>query len=40
MPGDGAITFRDIVGNLDVLNIERDEYGWRGRYHLHQRIER
>ena len=31
MPCDGAIIFRDIVGNLDVLNIERDKRGRSGR---------
>jgi hypothetical protein len=31
MPRDGAIIFRDIVGKLDVLNVECDKCGRRGR---------
>jgi hypothetical protein len=27
MPRDGAIMFRDIVGKLDVLNVECDKCG-------------
>jgi len=30
----------DIVGKLDVLNVECDKCGRRGRYHLHRLIER
>jgi hypothetical protein len=32
MPRDGAIIFRDIVGKLDVLNVEWPTAGarWRG----------
>jgi hypothetical protein len=30
MPRDGAIIFRDLVGKLDVLNVERDKCGRRG----------
>jgi hypothetical protein len=37
---DGAITFRDIVGKLDVLNVECDKCGRRGRYHVHRLVER
>jgi hypothetical protein len=40
MPHDGAIIFRDIAGKLDVLNVECDKCGRRGRYHLHRLIER
>jgi hypothetical protein len=40
MPRDGAIIFRDIVGKLDVFNIEFDKCGRRGRYHVHRLIER
>jgi hypothetical protein len=40
MPRDGAIIFRDLVGKLDVLNVECDKCGRRGRYHLHRLIER
>jgi hypothetical protein len=40
MPRDGAIIFRDLVGKLDVLNLECDKCGRRGRYHLHRLIER
>jgi hypothetical protein len=32
MPRDGAIIFRDIVGKLDVLNVECAKCGRRGRY--------
>jgi hypothetical protein len=31
MPRDGAIIFRDIVGKLDVLNVECEKCGRRGR---------
>jgi hypothetical protein len=30
MPREGAIIFRDIVGKLDVLNVECDKCGRRG----------
>jgi hypothetical protein len=40
MPRDGAIIFRDLVGKLDVLNVECAKCGRRGRYHLHRLIER
>jgi hypothetical protein len=39
MHGEGAIIFRDLVGELDLLNIECDKCGRRGRYHLHRLIE-
>jgi len=32
MPRDGAIIFRDIVGRLDVLNVECDKCGRKGKY--------
>ena len=34
------ITFRDIVGKLDVLRVDCDKCGRRGRYHLDRLIER
>jgi hypothetical protein len=40
MPRDGAIIFRDLVGKLDVLNVEYDKYGRRGRFHLRGLVER
>src|SRR5215510_10927952 len=40
MPREGATIFRDLIGKLEVLNIECDECGRRGRYHLHRLIER
>ena len=40
MPREGAIIFRDLIGKLDVLNIECDKCGRKGRYHLHRLIER
>jgi hypothetical protein len=40
MPRDGAIIFRDLVGKLDVLNVECDKCGRRGRYYLDRLIER
>jgi hypothetical protein len=40
MPRDGAIIFRDLVGKLDVLNVQCAKCGRRGRYHLHRLIER
>jgi hypothetical protein len=40
MLGEGAIIFCDLVGKLDVFNVECDKCGrWR-RYHLHRLIER
>jgi hypothetical protein len=36
MPREGAIIFRDLFGKLDVLNVECDKCGRRGRYHLHR----
>jgi hypothetical protein len=32
--------FRDIVGKLDVLNIDCEKCGRRGRYHVHRLVER
>jgi hypothetical protein len=32
MPRDGAIIFRDLIGKLDVLNVECDKCGQRGSY--------
>jgi hypothetical protein len=40
MPSDGAIIFRDLVGKLDVLNVECAKCGRRGRYHLDKLIAR
>jgi hypothetical protein len=40
MPRQGAIIFRDILGKLDVLNVECAKCGRRGRYHLDRLIER
>jgi len=40
MPREGAITFRDLVGKLDVLHAECHKCGRRGRYHLDRLIER
>jgi hypothetical protein len=40
MPRDGAIIFSDLVGKLDVFNVEWDKCGRRGRYHLYRLIER
>ena len=37
---EGAIIFRDLVGKLDVLNVECDTCGRRGLYHLDRLIER
>jgi predicted nucleic acid-binding Zn ribbon protein len=36
----GAIIFRDLVGKLDVPNVECDKCGRRGRYHVHRLVER
>jgi hypothetical protein len=40
MPRDGAIIFRYIVGKLDVLKLECDKCGRRGRYRPDRTIER
>jgi hypothetical protein len=40
MPREGAIIFRDLVGKLDVLNVECAKCGRRGRYHRDRLIER
>ena len=39
MPRDGAIIFRDLVGKLEVLNLECDKCGRRGRYRVDRLIE-
>jgi hypothetical protein len=39
MSREGAIIFRDLLGKLDVLNVECAKCGRRGRYHLHGLIE-
>src|SRR5215475_15630260 len=39
MPREGAIIFRDLVGKLDVLNVECEKCGRRGRYRLDRLIE-
>jgi hypothetical protein len=40
MPRDGAIIFCDLVGKLDVLNVECEKCGRRGRYGLSRLIAR
>jgi hypothetical protein len=40
MPCEGATIFRELIGKLDVLNIECDKCGRRGWYHLFRLIER
>ena len=35
-----AIIFRDLVGKLEVLNVERNKCGRSGRYHLYRLAER
>ena len=40
MPREGAIIFRDLVGRLEVLNVQCDKCGRRGRYRLDRLIER
>jgi hypothetical protein len=40
MPRDGAITFRDIAGKLDVITVQCDTCGRFGRYHVDRLIER
>ena len=39
MPRDGAITFRDIVGKLEALNLVCDKRGRRGRYRVDRLID-
>jgi hypothetical protein len=39
MARDGAITFGDLVGKLDVLNVACDKCGRKGRYMLARLIE-
>ena len=40
MPREGAITFRDIVGNLTVLRITCDKCGRSGQYRVDRLIMR
>jgi hypothetical protein len=40
MPRGGAIIFRDLVGKLEVLNVQCDECGRCGRYRVDRLIER
>jgi hypothetical protein len=40
MPREGAIIFRDIVGKLDVLRIECDKCGRRGRYRVDRLVKK
>jgi hypothetical protein len=40
MPRDGAITFRDIVGKLEVLRITCEKCGRRGQYRVDRLIAR
>ena len=39
MPRDGAITFGDLVGKLDALQVACDKCGRRGRYGVARLIE-
>ena len=39
MPGEGDIIFRDLVGKLEVLNLQCDKCGRFRRYHLERLIE-
>ena len=39
MPRDGAITFRDIVGKLEALNLVCDKCGRRARYRVDRLID-
>jgi hypothetical protein len=39
MPRDGAIISRDLVDKLEVLHVECDKCGRRGRYRLDRLIE-
>ena len=40
MPREGAIIFRDIVGKLDVLRIDCDKCGRRGRYRVDRLVKK
>jgi hypothetical protein len=40
MPREGAVIFRDLIGKLDILHVECENCGRRGRYHLDRLIER
>jgi hypothetical protein len=37
---EGAVIFRDLVGKLEMLNVECEKCGRRGRYRLDRPIER
>ncbi len=39
MPRDGAITFGDLVGKLDALNVGCEKCGCNGRYSVSRLIE-
>ncbi len=39
MPRDGAITFSDLIGKLDTLEVACDKCGRKGRYALARLIE-
>jgi hypothetical protein len=39
MPRDGAITFGDLVGKLDLLAVACEKCGRSGRYSVHRLIE-
>lgn len=39
MPRDGAITFDDLVGKLDVVHVTCDKCGRKGRYPVARLIE-
>jgi hypothetical protein len=39
MPRDGAITFDDLVGKLDMLHVACDKCGRKGRYAVARLIE-
>jgi hypothetical protein len=39
MPRDGAITFSDLIGKLDVLQVACDKCGRKGRYAVARLIE-
>jgi len=38
MPGDGAITFGDLIGKLDDLRVSCDKCGRAGRYQVQRLI--
>ena len=39
MPRDGAITFADLIGRMDVVYVHCGKCGRAGRYHLQQLID-